>query len=295
LLTCPLKKIAQMFFIGLLSQLPFWILYGIADFLFFITFRVIGYRRKMVQKNLRNSFPDTSKDELNKIERDFYRNLCDYGVELLKLFTISKDELSKRMRFKDVSAIEKYKQQNQSVIILASHQFNWEWLLSSGNFNLPVPVDFVYQPQSSKFFNRFSLLCRSRFGAYGISRYTVARELIKRKNMLRAIAIVSDQYPGLKEDKKYQTRFLNQDTVFFLGAHQIATLTQYPVVYAQVKKIKRGYYEASFVEIAEPPYTKDDFTLIENYIKAVENIIRENPAGWLWSHNRWKKRHLTGG
>ncbi|HEY9045746.1 MAG TPA: lysophospholipid acyltransferase family protein, partial [Ohtaekwangia sp.] len=281
-----------MFFIGLVSRLPFWILYGISDFLFFISYHVVGYRKKMVRKNLRNSFPEKTDEELRTIERDFYKNLCDYGVELLKLFSIPKEEIARRMRFKDVEAIERYKQQKQSVIILASHQFNWEWLLSSGNFNLPVPVDFVYQPQSSAFFNRFSLLCRGRFGAYGISRYDVARELIKRKNILRGIAIVSDQYPGLRKDKKYQTRFLHQDTVFFLGAHQIAVLTQYPVVYAQVKKIKRGYYEASFVDIAEPPYTKDDFTLIENYIKAVERIIRENPSGWLWSHNRWKTRHL---
>lgn len=281
-----------MFVISLLSRLPFGVLYAISDFLFFITYHVVGYRRKMVQKNLRNSFPDKAEPELKKIEKQFYINLCDYGVETIKLYSIPKEELAKRMLFRDVSAIEKYKQQNQSVLILSSHQFNWEWLLSSGNFNLPVPVDFVYQQQSSEFFNRFSLLCRTRFGAHPIKRSDVARELIRRKDILRGIAIVSDQYPGLKKDKKYQTRFLNQDTVFFLGAHQIAVLTQYPVVYAQVRKIKRGYYEASFVNIAEPPHAKDDFTLIENYIKAVEKIIHENPSGWLWSHNRWKTRHL---
>ncbi|SKC74697.1 lysophospholipid acyltransferase family protein [Ohtaekwangia koreensis] len=281
-----------MLLVRLLSRLPFWILYIISDFLFFITYYIVGYRRKMVQKNLRNSFPEKSEKEIRKIEKQFYINLCDYGVETLKLFSIPKAELAKRMLFKDISIIEKYKAQNQSVVILASHQFNWEWLLSSGNFNLPVPVDFVYQHQSSEFFNRFSLMCRTRFGAHAIGRHDVARELIRRKNILRGIAIVSDQYPGLKKDKKYQTRFLNQDTVFFLGAHQIAILTQYPVVYAQVKKIRRGYYEASFVPIAEPPYTREDFTLIENYIKSVESVIHENPAGWLWSHNRWKTRHL---
>lgn len=281
-----------MFLLRILSHIPLGALYLFADFLFFISYRVVGYRRKMVQKNLKNSFPEKSATEIKAIEKQFYRNLCDYAVETLKLFTIKKQELGKRMLFRDVSVIEKYKQQNQSVVILASHQFNWEWLLSSGNFNLPVPVDFVYQPLSSPFFNRFSLLCRTRFGAHGISRYDVARELIRRKSILRGIAIVSDQYPGLGTDKKYQTRFLNQDTVFFLGAHQIAVLTQYPVVYAQVKKVKRGYYEASFVHIADPPHAKDDFKLIEHYIQSVEKVIQANPAGWLWSHNRWKTRHL---
>lgn len=281
-----------MFLIRILSRLPLPALYVFSDFLFFLSYRVVRYRRKMVIKNLRNAFPEKTEQERHAIERQFYINLCDYGVEMLKLFTIPREELAVRMKFTDISVIEKYKSQGQSVLILASHQFNWEWLLASGNFNLPVPVDFVYQPQQNQFFENFSLQCRTRFGAHAISRYNVARELIKRKNVQRGIAILSDQYPGLKADKKYQTRFLGQDTVFFLGAHQIAQLTQYPVVYARVKKTSRGYYEASFVNIAEPPHDKEDYTLIENYIRAVEDIIRENPAGWLWSHNRWKKRHL---
>jgi KDO2-lipid IV(A) lauroyltransferase len=282
-----------MFLLRLLSYTPLRILYGLSDFLFVVSYYVVGYRRKMVQKNLRSSFPDKTSDELNVIEKRFYKNLCDYAVETLKLYTIKKEDLASRMVFKDVSLIEKYKEQNQSVVVLASHQFNWEWLLSAGNFNLPVEQDFVYQPLSNAAFDRFMQKCRMRFGGHGISRYVVARELIKRKSVLRVVAIVSDQYPGLSTDKKYQTRFLHQDTVFFLGAHQIAVLTQYPVVYAQVKKIRRGYYETSFVHIADPPHLKDDFTLIEKYIQAVERIIQEDPSGWLWSHNRWKTRHLA--
>jgi len=281
-----------MFFLRILSALPLGILYIFSDFLFFIAYRLVGYRRKMVMKNLRNSFPEKTEAECRAIERQFYKNLCDYAVETLKLLTISKEDLAKRMQFTDIGIIEKYKSQGQSVVILSSHQFNWEWLLTSGNFNLPVPVDFVYQPQRNQLFEKFSMQCRTRFGAHGISRYNVARELIKRKAIQRGVAIVSDQYPGLGSDKKYQTKFLGQDTVFFLGAYQIAQLTQYPAVYARVKKIKRGYYQASFVDIAEPPYEKDDYTMIENYIRAVEDTIHESPAGWLWSHNRWKTRHL---
>lgn len=281
-----------MFLIRIISRIPLRLLYVLSDFLFFVSYRVVGYRRKLVWKNLKNSFPEKSEAELRKIEKEFYVNLCDYAVEMLKLFTIPKEELAKRMVFKDVSVIEEYKKQNQSVLILASHQFNWEWLLSSGNFNLPVPVDFVYQPLNNSFFDRFSLISRTRFGAHAIKRDEVAREIIKRKNILRSIAIVADQYPGLKKDKKYPTRFLNQDTVFFMGANQLAMLTQYPVVYAVVKKVKRGLYNASFVKIAEPPYQKEDYSMIETYVKEVEKVICENPSGWLWSHNRWKKRHL---
>lgn len=281
-----------MFFIRLLSLLPFPVLYVISDVLFVISYHIVRYRRKLVRRNLKKSFPDKSDQALRIIERNFYVNLADYAVEMIKLFSITKKELSQRMSFVDVRIIEEHKINNQSVLILASHQFNWEWLLTAGNFSLPVPVDFVYQPVNNKFFDNFSLKCRTRFGAYAIKRDEVARETIKRKNILRGIAIVADQYPGYKTDKKYYTMFLNQETVFFQAANQLSMLTQYPVVYAKVKKIKRGYYEASFVNITEPPYVKDDFTVIENYVKAVEKVIYEDPAGWLWSHNRWKKRHL---
>jgi Kdo2-lipid IVA lauroyltransferase/acyltransferase len=226
------------------------------------------------------------------IEKEFYKNLSDYGVETLKLISISKEELGRRMKFTNLNVIEDYKKQNRSVIILASHNFNWEWLLAAGNFSLPLPVDFVYQPVNNDFFDNYSLLCRTRFGAHAIKRDQVARELIKRKNTQRCIAIIADQYPGLKTDKRYPAHFLNQETVFFMGANQIASLTQYPVVFAEVKKIGRGFYEATFKKIAEPPYEKDDTTVIDMYIKILEENIVSDPSGWLWSHNRWKKRHL---
>ena len=246
----------------------------------------------MVQKNLRNSFPEKSAFELHKIEKQFYESLCDYGVETLKLASIKPDDLSKRMKFVNLEVIEEYKQKGQSVIIFSSHVFNWEWLLASAGLCLPLPIDFVYQTVNNKFFNDFSRMCRTRFGAHAINRDDVAREIVRRKNIQRVTAIIADQYPGLSKDKRYKTTFMHQETVFFQGANQLATLTQFPVVFAAVKKVKRGYYEARFEKIAEPPYMKEDFAMIERYITALEQNIRENPSEWLWSHNRWKKRHL---
>jgi KDO2-lipid IV(A) lauroyltransferase len=282
-----------MFLLRIISRLPFRVLYAISDFLFFFCYYIIRYRRQLVWRNLKNSFPEKSLEELTKIERDFYKNLCDYGVEIIKLLTISKEELGARMVFKNQEIIERYNQQKQSVFFLASHQFNWEWLLTKACFAFPMGIDFIYQPLNNDFFNRFSLECRTRFGGHAIKRDEVAREIIKRKNIIRGIASVTDQYPGHGNDKRYQTIFLNQETVFFYGTNQLIALTQYPVIFYGLKKIKRGFYEASPVEVAVPPYLKDDTWMIEKYVRAVENIIRENPSSWLWSHNRWKKRHLT--
>ena len=281
-----------MFFIRLLSRLPLSVLYLLSDFLFLPMFYIVRYRRKLVQKNLKTSFPEKSAEQLFTIEKQFYKNLCDYAVEMLKLVTISKEELSKRMVFTHPEIPESFKQKKQSILFLASHQFNWEWLLTSASISFPMSIEFVYQPVKSKFFNELSLYSRSRFGALGIKRNEVAREIIKRKEMLRGIATVADQYPGYGHDKKFIATFLNQETAFFYGTNQLAAMTQYAAIYYSIKKVRRGYYEASPVIVAEPPYEKSSDVVIDCYVKEVEKTIRKFPDGWLWSHNRWKKRHL---
>ena len=125
-----------------------------------------------------------------------------------------------------------------------------------------------------------------------MERANVAREILKRGKFQRVLALLADQYPGYKTDKRYATTFLHQDTVFFEAAKGMALMTQSPVVFASVKKIRRGYYEATFEKISEPPYSRDDTKMIDNYVSALENTIKRSPSEWLWSHNRWKKRHL---
>jgi Kdo2-lipid IVA lauroyltransferase/acyltransferase len=281
-----------MFFLRILSHLPFPILYALSDFLFFISYRVVNYRKKIVRKNIKNSFPEKSEKERRQIEKDFYRHLCDYGVETLKLLTISNRELMTRMQFANPELLANFKANNQSIFFLASHQFNWEWMVVGASLVFPFDIEFVYQPVKNKFFDRFSLVTRSRFGALGIRRKDVAREIIKRRNKLKGIASVADQYPGYESDKKFATTFLNQETVFFYGTNQLAQLTQFPALYYKVEKIKRGYYLSTPIVIGQPPYEKTSDAVIEGYVRELEKSIQENPANYLWSHDRWKDRHL---
>ncbi len=283
-----------MFFLKLFSRLPFSVLYLFSDFLFVMSYYVIGYRIKIVRKNLRNSFAEKPPGELKMIEKQFYKDFCDYGVETLKLLTISKEELMRRMVYKNPEIVQPFANRGQSIILLTSHQFNWEWLLTSGCLYLPCKVDFVYQKQSSELFNDFSLESRTRFGAHPVERNQVAREAIKRKNIMRGVAIMADQFPGHENDKKYWTTFLSQETAFFLGLGQTAQITQYPALFFGVKKIKRGYYEAEGTVVSFPPYEKDSQQIVEDYVKATEKTIYQYPSGWLWSHNRWKRGREEG-
>jgi len=283
-----------MVLLKILSRLPFWALYPLSDFIFFVGFHLIRYRRRVVRMNLTRSFPEKGRHEIKQIERHFYKNLCDYLVETLKLLTISEDELRKRMVYKNPEQIREYTDHQRSVILFASHQFNWEWVLAAGCFSLGTQIDFVYQTQRSDLFNRFLLFCRTRFGAHPIQRERVAREVTKRRSLVRGIAIVADQFPGLNSDKRYWTRFLHQDTAFFQAINQVALLTQYPAFYAAVKKTGRGFYEVELIQIAQPPYDKTTFHVVDNYAKTTGEMIARSPENWLWSHKRWKRPRPSG-
>ncbi len=281
-----------MLLLRLFSRLPFFILYLFSDFLFLVVYYVVRYRRKVVKENLGSSFPDKSRKELKIIERQFYHNLCDYGVETLKLLTIEEEELKKRFSFEDEKPVLEYAKQNQSVIYLAAHQFNWEWGMVSASTELPLALDFVYQRVHNNFFDRLILECRTRFGAYAIERNKVAREAVSRRHLLRGIATVTDQYPGRSKNKRFFYPFMNRETAFFYGANHMVHLMQYPVFFFNIQKLKRGFYKGSFVQLGAPPYEKGDTSVIETYIQELEKQIRKSPATYLWTHDRWKTRHL---
>ncbi len=270
-----------MFVLRLISKLPLGALYVISDLIYLFTFYILRYRRQVVMTNLENSFPHASESERKQISKKFFRNLCDYAAEMLRLLSISRTELQERVVFTNADVIKQYTGKNQSVLILASHQFNWEWLLAAGCLYLPVPVDFVYLPQSSKLANAFALAIRTRFGGHAIPRETVGREAIKRKDIIRATAIVADQYPGHSNHRKYWATFLGQRTAFFYGITQLATLQKAASYFAAIKKTSRGHYEVTLVKL-------DDSRIIDTYIEESEKVIYEQPDGWLWSHRRWK-------
>ena len=275
-----------MFIIKLLSILPLSWLYILSDFLYYISFYVVRYRRKVVIKNLKAAFPDKALPELRQIEKSFYRNLCDYAVETLRAYSISPDELKERLTFILPNDANFGK---VPVIGLTSHQFNWEWLMLAGCIQLNMGIDFVYQPLKNKSFDNFMLRLRSRFGAYPIKRSKVGRVALQRKQVVRIIALVADQFPSKKNDKRYWANFLGQETAFYFGIEQLALLTQYPVYHFSLRKVKRGYYECKISEIAIPPYTHETPKIIDAYVKATEDMINNEPQSWLWSHNRWKR------
>lgn len=278
-----------------LSRLPMAVLYVFADVIYVLLFYITGYRKKVVLHNLKNSFPEKEETEISLIRKRFYRQFADVVVEILKMGSISPEEMRRRVHFTNPELPQQFIKEGRSVLVLGSHACNWEWILSSSSIWFDFPVDGVYKPLTNTFFETFMLHLRSRLGPHLVPMKDTLRSFIRRKNENRAIALLSDQTPP-RGEIQYWTTFLNQETAFYVGADKLAAAFQYPVLFVGVRRLKRGYYEIT-TELIHDGKTKlnpDEHLITEIYARKLENLIRKYPADYLWSHKRWKhKRPAT--
>lgn len=275
--------------VKLISFLPLRVLYSFSDFLYILIYKLFGYRQKVVQANLQKALPDKTASERKEIEGNFYRNFCDFIVETIKGVSLKKEKVKERVVFTNLGDITKLLTKGTSVLMLASHQFNWEWVQLSAALQFPIGMDYIYHPLHNKGADKLMLKLRGRFGAEAVKRSEVGRQVIRRRSESRAYALVADQLPRAK-DKKVWVDFLNIETSFFQGIAQIAHLINGPVAYFHIVKKRRGYYEVTMVKLFDVPKEESEETIIQAYANAMEANISEQPEGWLWSHKRWKRK-----
>ena len=275
----------------LFSLLPLRIHYIISDFLFWLLYKVIGYRRRVVWKNLSASFPEKSEAELKEIERGFYHFLCDYFVETVKMMTISKKEIKRRIVYKGIKDLDEVIESGQSIALYLGHYCNWEWVTSMPLWVTPkVQCGQIYHPLENKYFDKLLLRSRQRLDALCISMQDTLREVVryKREGQPIMIGYISDQAPNWVNIHHW-VDFLNQDTPVFTGTERIVKKMNHAVFYVDMRRIKRGYYEAEFKLMTRDPKELEDFKLTDMYFDMLEKSIRRAPEFWLWSHNRWKR------
>ena len=280
-----------------LALLPFWVLYLLGDILFFPLFYIVKYRRKLVFENMRASFPDLSDREVKRMEKKFYRHLCDYAVETVKLLHVSDRSVRKRFEMVNIELLQESVDNREQVILMLGHFGNWEYIPSIKIW-LDAPEEAalgeVYRPLNNKWFDSFFLKLRSRFGTVNIPKRDVLREMIryKRNNIPAVIGFMADQTPS-RANIYYWTEFLNhKDTPVLTGIERIAKKLGCTLVYTDVIKVKRGYYKIVFEPITKNPSEYGDFELTEMYIRRMEKTIERAPEYWLWTHNRWKHKRL---
>ncbi len=271
----------------LISLLPWSILYLFSSIIHFILFGIFKYRKKVIADNLRNSFPEKSAKDLQKLHRKFTRYFCDLLVETFKTMSVSPRTLQKRVKFHNLELFERFSAQNQSVSLALGHLGNWELI---GAAFAPYPyfqLIVIYHPLKNKIFDRIFYHMRTRLGNGLYPMKNTMRSMLMDRNKLTATAFICDQTPSNPE-RAYWTQFLNQETPVFRGVAMISRKLNYPVIYVSVQRPRRGYYEVHLKLVSDSPAQTTEDEISEAHTRLLEEDIRRQPEIWLWTHRRWK-------
>jgi Kdo2-lipid IVA lauroyltransferase/acyltransferase len=273
--------------VKLLSRLPMRALYAFSGFLYFLAFYVVRHRHHVIREQLARVFPAMPEGERTQIHKRFLKNFCDVLMEVLKSVSLPAEDMSARIRILNLSVARTFLDTGQSVMFVTSHLCNWEWLLQGVTLQLGYPVDAAYKPLHDAWAERLMLKVRSRFGARLVPAKELLADFLRRRALVRAVAINADQAP-VSTDKRYWTEFLGQDTAFYIGAEQIARATRLPIMYLVMRRVKRGHYEVELKLLWDGREVLEPTAITERYARACEADVLKHPADWLWSYRRWR-------
>jgi KDO2-lipid IV(A) lauroyltransferase len=270
--------------------MPFRLLYFLSDVMYVLLYHVLSYRKKVVMRNLRASFPEKSEKELQKICKEFYHYLCDMFLETFKTLTISEKEMLKRCSFapETIDLFNKLAAEKKSAVLVMGHKGNWEWAGNTFSILCKQQLYVIYHPLANRHFNNLMYKMRTRFGTKLIAMQDTFREMVKNRNEVNATAFIADQSP--QPSTAQWVQFLHQDTPVSKGTEKIAQKMNSPVVYVSVIKVKRGYYRVEASMLVENPSSESEGTITVSHTRQLEKDIVEQPATWLWSHKRWKHK-----
>ncbi|MFC2100706.1 lysophospholipid acyltransferase family protein [Bacteroidota bacterium] len=274
-----------------ISRLPFRCLYFLSDVLSFFLYHVFKYRKKVVYENLNNAFPEKSHQEIVKITKQFYRNLCDVIIEVIKTGGLSADKLKSRVVIKNEEILDELFQKGKSIMALTAHIGNWEW----ASMVLAMRKDYqyyaVYKPLTNHIFDKYLIRLRSKYGDRDnlIPFKETYRVLVKNRNKRTCNILAADQTPTSSEIS-YWTSFLNQETGVFLGPEKMAKALDMAILFLNIQRTERGMYEVEIVKLFENTKDTAEYEITEKHVSFLDNVIQKQPDNWLWSHIRWKHR-----
>ena len=277
-------------FLWIISKLPFRLFYWFSDCIYILVYYIIGYRKKIVRNNILIALPHVSEEKRLVIEKKFYHHMCDMFLEMIKTMSISSEEMKQRFKITNIELLKEYEQKNKSIILLAAHYASWEWLLSI-NESTSFKCYGVYKKVNNKYFDAKVRAIRSKFKSILVTTdNTIALINDNEKNGIMSLyGLASDQSPQVHKTFHWQ-QFMGIEVPVHTGAEMLAKRYDLEVVFAKVKKVKRGFYEATFVPIANNPKSIPDYEITDAYLKEVEQQILEAPEFYFWTHKRWKHR-----
>lgn len=271
--------------------IPFRLLYFFSDILRFFLEKVIKYRKDVIKQNLSLCFPGLSVKEINKIMHLSYKNLSDIMMEGIKAFAMTDKQIINRHKILNPEVIEHFFNLNRSVICVPCHYGNWEWGASSPSLQLSKEIFVFYKPLSNMYIDRYIRNIRAKSGSKLESIYKTARVFDNNADNVVGYVMAADQSPS-NSRRAYWVDFLGRETAFLHGPELYARKHDIPVVFIDIQRVKRGYYELTCSVITDNPKNTAEGEITTRYAKKLEEAILIKPENWLWSHRRWKlKRH----
>ena len=277
-------------FLWIISILPFRIFYWLSDCIYVLVYYIVGYRKKTVRENLALALPHLSDKERIEIEKKSYHHLCDMFLEMVKTMTISSEEMNKRFKITNLEVIKEYEKKGKSIMLIASHYASWEWLITL-NQKISFLGVAVYKKLANKHFDKLVRDIRSKYNTELVpTSKTIPLIANNQKNNIQCVyGLASDQSP--KADRIFHWEsFMGVEVPVHTGPEMLAKKYDMTVVFAKVKKVKRGYYELTIIPLSDNPKSIPDFGITHIYIKEVEKQILEAPEYYFWTHKRWKHR-----
>lgn len=283
------------FFFKLMSRLPFGVLYAISGGIYVLLYHVARYRRKIVRKNLTECFPEKDLREIRDIEKKSYRFFSDNIVESFKMSSMSPEEMGRRMRFTNVEEVNSVLRSGRSVALYLGHYGNWEWISSMPlHLEKSAVAAQIYHKLRNKAMDRIMLEHRGSHGAVNVDMYRTARYITELSADKRTsiIGFIADQSPKKREVRHF-LQFLHHRTPVLTGTEKITKHYGFDPWFVRIRKVGKGYYEAEFVHMHDDPKSVPDFELTRIYYEMLEQVIREKPEMYLWTHNRFKHAELS--
>jgi Kdo2-lipid IVA lauroyltransferase/acyltransferase len=253
-------------------------------------YRIIKYRKRSVRQNLALALPYLSDIERTVVEKKFYRHLCDMFLEMIKTMSITEKEIQKRFIFTNIEVYQNLEKKQKSIVLMCAHYASYEWVISL-NQKINYKGYAIYKKINNPYFDKLVKIIRAKFKANLITtKVTLPTiEENKKNNVLALYGFASDQSPKLSTTYHW-ANFMNIMVPVHTGAEMLAKKHDMNVVFLKTKKVKRGYYEASFEVLAENTTKIPDYEITDNFLKLVEDQIIEAPEFYFWTHNRWKHR-----
>ncbi len=247
------------------------------------------YRHKVIAENMAKSFPEKSRQEIRRLVRSYYIHLAEVAVDIISLVGASERRKERAVNWVNAKEVAE-RLDGKDWIAVGAHYGCWEYLPLWSRKQMCNTFMSVYHPMSNVVFD--GLFLRLRKYSENITTVPMKSTItyyLRNRNKGKGIilGLLSDQSPNLRADTHW-FRFLNQDTAFIDGAESIATKFNIPILFAYTKRVAPGRYEVMLEEIYDGKENVVQHEITQRYAIRLEEMIREQPELWMWSHKRWK-------